>query len=99
VAVVIVIIPITIGMPAVAIFVPPAMPPVPAAFTRFPQVVPRMIGLPAVPTVMFDGFVEFVVRLGDAALAIPVVFRGRARRSAERQHASQYCAGEYGPDE
>jgi len=43
-----------------AIFVPPAVPFVPAVFSRFMQFVPRMLRLPAVPAVMLDGFVQFL---------------------------------------
>jgi hypothetical protein len=44
---------------------------------------------------MLHGFVEFVVRLGDAALAAMVVIRKRTRRSGEGQHARKHCRGEY----
>jgi hypothetical protein len=70
-------------MPAVAVFVPPAVPFVPAAFPRLVQFVPRMIRLFAVPSVVLLGFVQFVVRLGDPALAATVVIRKRTRRSGE----------------
>jgi hypothetical protein len=77
VAIVIVVIPIPIGMPTTAVFVPPTMPLIPAAFPRFAQFVPRMLGLSAVPAMMFRGFVQSVVRLGDAALATIVVLGRR----------------------
>ena len=73
----IVVIPIAIGMPAVAVFVPPAMALIPAAFACFAQFMTRTIRLPAVPAVMFHGFVEFVVRLDNAPLAAAVVIRQR----------------------
>jgi hypothetical protein len=85
VAIVIVVIPIAIGMPAVAVFVPPTMPLIPAAFPRLAQFVPRAIGLLAVPTVMLDGFVNFVIRLGDAALTAGVVIGACSRRSRKSQ--------------
>jgi hypothetical protein len=83
VAIVIVIIPIAFRVPAVAVFVPPTMALVPAVFPRFTQFVAGTIRLLALPTVMLHGFVEFVVRLGDAALAAMVVIRKRTRRSGE----------------
>jgi hypothetical protein len=90
VAIVVVIIPIAIGTPAMAVFVPPAVPFVPAAFPRFVQFVPRMLRLLAVPAVMLHGFVDFVVRLGDAALAITVAIRECTRRSG-KGHQSNEC--------
>src|SRR5206468_11359469 len=69
---------IAIGMPAVAVFVPPAMALIPAAFACFAQFMTRTIRLPAVPAVMFHGFVEFVVRLDNAPLAAAVVIRQRS---------------------
>jgi hypothetical protein len=80
VAIVIVVIPIALRVPAVAVFVPPTMALVPAVFPRFTQLVARTIRLLALPTVMLHGFVQFVVlRLGDAALATVVVIRKRTR--------------------
>jgi hypothetical protein len=95
VSIVIMVIPVAIGMPAVAVFVPPTMPFIPAAFPGLAQFVPRTIRLLAVPTVVLDGFVQFVVRLGDATLASIVVFGvctghcpecQQARESHTRKH-------------
>jgi hypothetical protein len=83
VAIVIVVIPITFRVPAVAVFVPPTMALVPAVLPRFTQFEACTIRLLALPTVMLHGFVEFVVRLGDAALAAMVVIRKRTRRSGK----------------
>jgi hypothetical protein len=99
VAIVIVVIPIAIGMPAVAVFVPPAMPLAPATFPRLMQFVPRMVRLPAVPAVMLHGFVEFVVRLGNAALATAVVIcestgRSGEGRQADERRRSKHCLSE-----
>jgi hypothetical protein len=76
VPVVIVIVPIAIAVPAVAIFVPPAMSFVPAAFPCLVQFVARAVRLPAFPSVVLDGFVQLVIRLGNAPLATIVVFGG-----------------------
>jgi hypothetical protein len=92
IVVVIVVIPIAIGMPPVAVFIPPAMSFVPAAFPRFMQFVARMIGLPAIPAVMLHGFMQFVIRLGDAPLALVVIFGGRSGCSRECQHANECCS-------
>ena len=89
VAIVIVLIPIAFAMPAVAVFVPPAVPLMPAVFPRFMQFMPRTIRWSAVPAVMLHGFVQSVVRLGDAPLATVVAFGGRPRCSRECQHAEK----------
>ncbi len=89
--VVIVGIPITIVVPAVAVFVPPTMSLVPAAFPRFAQFVPRMVRLPAVPAVIFDSFVQPMIRFGDAPLATIIVVGGCPRCSREGQHSQERC--------
>jgi hypothetical protein len=97
--VVIVVVPITIGMPAVAVFVPPAMALVPAAFPRLVQIVASAVRLPAVPAVMLHGFVESVIGFGDAPLATTVVIGSCAGRSSERQHSKHCDRSERYPDE
>jgi hypothetical protein len=99
IVVVIVVVPIVIAVPAVAVLVPPAMALIPAAFPRFVQLVPRAIRLPAVPSVILDRFVEFVVRLGDAPLAIAVVIRTRPRRSGKNYQAEKRRRSEHGLSE
>jgi hypothetical protein len=99
IVVVIVVVPIVIAVPAVAVLVPPAMALIPAAFPRFVQLVPRAIRLPAVPSVILDRFVEFVVRLGDAPLAIAVVIRPRTRRSGKNRQAHKRRCSEHGLSE
>jgi len=99
IVVVIVVIPITIGMPATAILVPPAMSLSPAAFPRLVQIVARAVRLPAVPAVMLHGFVESVVGFGDAALALIVTFGGCRGCTCGCHHpqqcgCSQYHSGE-----
>jgi len=88
-AVVIAVIPITIVVPAVPVFIPPTMALVPAAFACFPQLMARMVRLPAVPAVVFDSFVQFVVGLGDAPLTAIVVIGEGTRRRDERQQANE----------
>src|SRR5260370_16905975 len=98
--VVIVVIPIAVGMPAVAFFVPPAVPLSPATFAGLMQLVAPVVGLPAVPAVTLHGFVEFVVRLENAALAAAVaVVRQCTRCSGESQHANKRCGSEHGLSE
>jgi hypothetical protein len=99
VVIVIVVIPIAVGMPTVAVLVPPAVPLIPAAFPRLVQFVPGMIGLSAVPAMVLHGFMQSVIRLGDAALAAGVLIRACTRRSGESKQAnkrrrSEHCLSE-----
>jgi len=99
VAIVVVVIPIAFRVPAVGVFVPPTMALVPAVFPRFTQLVACTIRLLALPTVMLHGFVQSMVRLGDAALATVVVIGKRTRRSGESKQAnkrrrSEHCLSE-----
>src|SRR6266850_3055605 len=87
--VVIVVVPIAIGVPATTVFIPPAMAFAPAAFPRLVQIVARAVRLPAVPTVMLDGFVESVVGFGDAALALIVTLGGCPGCTRKCQHSKQ----------
>jgi hypothetical protein len=73
-AVVIVIVPIAIRVPAMPVFIPPTMVFVPAAFAGFTQLMPRMVSLPAVPSVVFCGFMQLVVRFRDSPLAMVIAF-------------------------
>jgi hypothetical protein len=86
-AIMIVVIPVVIVVPAMAVFIPPTMPLIPAAFPRLAQFVARVLRLSAVPSVILRSFVEPVVRLGNAPLATIVVIGGRSGRPRECQHA------------
>src|SRR6266851_5947776 len=99
IVVVIVVIPIAIAMPPVAVLVPPAMILIPAVLSSFVQIAPRMIGLPAVPAMMLHGFMQFVIRFGDAPLALPVVICPRARRSGKSHQADKRRRSEHGLSE
>ena len=77
-AVVIVIVPVTIGAPAVAVFIPPAMAVLPTPGACFRQFVAVLRGLRAVPAMVLDCFMKFVIRVGDALLAVII----RAQRSS-----------------
>src|SRR5260370_10622619 len=85
-AIVIVVIPIAIGMPAATVFVPPAMSLPPTAFPRFMQFVASMFRLAAIPAVMFRSFVQPVIRLGDSSLTTIVVLVGCPECSPTSQH-------------
>ena len=81
--VVIVIVPIAIGVPAVSIFIPPAAAVFIAVGAGFPEFVPPVFGLRALHAVVLDGFMKFVVCLGDAPLTI--VVRAEDRRGDEKE--------------
>ena len=83
IVVVIVIVPITIGMPAVRIFIPPAVVVFIAVGAGFPEFVPPVFGFRALHAVVLDGFMKFVVCLGDALLTIFV--RADNRRGHEKE--------------
>jgi len=89
IVVVIMVIPITITVPATAVLIPPPMALPPAAFPRLVQIVARAVRLPAVPAVMLHGFVESVVGFGDAALALIVTLGRCPGRTRECQHPKQ----------
>ena len=83
IVVVIMIVPIAIGVPAVSIFIPPAVVVFIAVGAGFPEFVPPVFGLRALHAVVFDGFMKFVVCLGDALLTI--VVRADNRRGDEKE--------------
>ena len=83
IVVVIVIVPITIGVPAVRILIPPAVVVFIAVRAGFPEFVPPVFGLRALHAVVLDGFMKFVVCLGDALLTILV--RADNRRGDEKE--------------
>jgi hypothetical protein len=92
VAVVIVIIPVPLGAPTMAIFVPPPMTVAPAILTRFAQLGARMVRLPALASMMFDRFVKTMVSLGNAVLAI--VVGAQTRNAGEEQESRQRRTGQ-----
>jgi hypothetical protein len=87
--IVVVIIPITVMMPAVFVHLPPLVVLSPAAFTRLMQLVAPVIRLVAVVSVVFDGFVEIVVRVCNPPPAT-VVISGCAGRTRKQEHGSQH---------
>jgi hypothetical protein len=84
VMVVIVVIPIAIRTPTVAIFIPPAMAVFPAPGTRFGKLMAILGGLRAVPSMVLGGLMEFVIRVGDASLAVVVCAQRSGSREQER---------------
>jgi len=88
VAVVIVVIPVAVRAPTVAVFIPPAVVARVASFARFVQVMARFVRLAAFASMMLDGFVKTMVCSRDSALAIVVIGAQRGR-TGEEQKARQ----------
>jgi hypothetical protein len=76
---VIVLVPITIRVPAALVFIPPPMTLPPAALPRTVQFPTLVICLSAVASVSLDCLVEFVVCVSDSALTVVEVFCLKAR--------------------
>ena len=68
--VVIVIIPIVFGAPAVSIFVPPAVAVLPAVGACFRKFMAPVLGLRTLRAVVIDGLMKLVVRFSGAFLAV-----------------------------
>jgi hypothetical protein len=83
---VIVIIPISIRMPAVIVLVPPSAVCSPASFSRFAQFMASVLRLLAPTPVVLNGFVQPVISTGDSALAA-VAIRAQSRYSCQHQKA------------
>jgi hypothetical protein len=89
VMIVVVIIPIAVGVPAIAVHIPPFVFVRPAIFTCFVQFVPCVVRLLALISVMFHRFVQFVVRVNQPVSAT-VCFRSWRSR---KQHKSRRQCG------
>jgi hypothetical protein len=93
IAVVIVVIPIAFGVPAMLVFIPPSMDAVPAVLPRIAQFPTRALGLPALVAMPCHGLVQFVICACNAPLAI--VFVGAQKgHCREHQKAGQHRRSE-----
>jgi len=90
IAVVIVIIPIAVRVPAALVFIPPSMVDGPAALSRYSQFTTRVCGLPAPIAKPCNGSVQSVIRARNAPLAIAFV-GAQNGHSREHQKACQHC--------
>ena len=95
VTIMVVVIPITVMMPAVFVYVPPLLASSPTALPDLVQFLAPMIRLGAVVSVVFNRLVEFVIGACSAPLAI-VVIGARAGQADEQEHSSQ-CRGSQCP--
>jgi hypothetical protein len=80
--IVIVVIPVVIAAPAMAVLIPPAMVQSPAPFPCLVQFMTPTVCLSAVPSMVFHGLVEFVVGPDNAPLAV-IAIRLCAGHSSE----------------
>jgi hypothetical protein len=98
----VVIIPVAIGAPTAPVFIPPTVRVRPAILSRFMQLLAGVSGLPALPSVMFGGFVQTMVRLGDTPLACSFITAnhrctqknestGQSRRRKPRTYPQRTC--------
>ena len=87
--VVVVLVPIAIGVPAVVVFIPPAMLLTPATLARVVQFTTLVICLSAVASMALDGLVEFMLCVDDSTLTAVDVFGVKSRHSAEKQGCGQ----------
>jgi len=69
VSIMIVIIPVALGAPTVAVFIPPAMVAGVAILAGFVELTARLVSLTAVAAMVFNGFMETMIRPGNALLA------------------------------
>jgi hypothetical protein len=91
--IVIAVVPVVLGVPTMLVFIPPTMIVAPAVIARFPQFVTRTVRLLALASVMLDGFMKMMIRLGDSLLAT-VVIGAQTRGAGEEQESRQRSAGE-----
>lgn len=75
VAVVIALVPVAFGAPAMFMFIPPSMLLTPATLARFVQFPPFVLSLPAVASVPFNGLVKFMLGVLNSSLAAVDIIR------------------------
>src|SRR6267154_2055971 len=89
--IVIVIIPVTVRAPTVTVFIPPATIAGVAILAGFVELTASLVGLAAVATMVFNGFMETMIGPGNALLAIVV---GAQTRSASEEQKSRQCSSD-----
>lgn len=89
--IVIMFVPITVGVPAVSIFVPPAMIVIPAIGASFRELMTPFVGFWTLIAVLGDGLVKFVVSMDGALLAI--IVRTKRRRADKHKRARKNHRG------
>jgi hypothetical protein len=92
--IVVAVVPVVLGAPPMFVFIPPTVRVAPAILARFVQFVTRVIRLFAFTAVMLDRFMEMMIRLGDAPLAI-VILGAQTRSPGKEQKSRQRRAGQH----
>jgi hypothetical protein len=92
--VVVMIVPVPVGVPATAVFVPPFVELAPAKLARLSQIMSRMLRLGTVPPMMLGSFVKPVVGL-DQAMPASIVVSNSTRSCAKKQDSTQRGRGQY----
>jgi len=96
VTIVVVIIPIALIVPAMAILIPPAVRVFPAIGARFGEFVAPAFRLRAWPAVVLDGFVKSVVCVCDASLTVVIRLCSRCRdKQGSGESQAQETAAEH----
>jgi hypothetical protein len=90
VVVMIMVVPVTLIVPAMLVFIPPPVSVFPAPFSCLAELVPLMVRLSAVVTVLFNRTVQLVVRMAQSSLAIVVCLRARRPRE-KRACCEHHC--------
>ena len=83
----VVLVPITILVPAVVVFIPPLMPLPPATLPRVVQFTTLVICLIAIASVSVNCLVEFMLRVSDSTLTSGLVFCLKARHWGAKQRS------------
>jgi hypothetical protein len=88
-SVVVVLVPVALGVPAVLVFVPPLVTFPPAPLPRLAQFSTLMLGLLAITSMPLDGLVELMIRVGNPALTPVLVFCMKSGPCSEKQSHGQ----------
>ena len=86
----VVFVPVALGVPAVLVLVPPLVTFTPAALAGLVQFTALAVGSSAVRSVFFDGLVEFMLGVSDAALTAVIVFGVKTWDGGEKQSCGEH---------
>jgi hypothetical protein len=90
IAVVVVLVPVALGAPAVLVLVPPPMTLTPATLPGRVQFAAFVVGLGAVAAMFPNGFVKLMIGMSDAALAPVIILGVNSRDGSENENGCEY---------
>jgi hypothetical protein len=90
--IVVVIIKVVLGAPAMPVFIPPTVTVAPAVLACFVQFMTSVVRLLALSAMMLDGFMKTMIGLRDTSLAI--VVSAQTRCAGEQQKTGQRSTGQ-----